>query len=125
MGEVRVSDGVLQIALTVPERVFSLHSGTVEIPLGEISGVRVVRNVLGQLRGVPMPGSRVPGRTAIGTWRTTVDGRAVRDFVLIRHAGPGLIITTSGSYDRLVISAEDPEELAAALTTSDDPPPSE
>jgi len=123
MGEVRVSDGALHIALTVPERVFSLHSGTVEVQLDEIRGVRVVRNVLGQLRGVPMPGSRMPGRAAIGTWRSTVDGRAVRDFVLIRRAGPGLLITTAGPYDRLLIGTDEPEQLAAELTASDDPRP--
>ena len=47
MAEVTVGDGALQITLTVPERVFSLHGASVVVPLDRIRSVRVVRDVLG------------------------------------------------------------------------------
>jgi hypothetical protein len=115
MADITVVDGMLRIALTVPERVFSLHGGNVEIPLDEIRGVRVVRDILGQLRGLRMPGAGVPGRVAIGTWRGTLDGRPYHDFVLVRSAGPGVVITTGGHYNRVLLGTEEPEELAAQL----------
>jgi uncharacterized protein len=116
MADVAISDGVLQINLTVPERVFSLHGGSVAVPLDEIRGVRVVRDLLGQVRGLRMPGAGVPGRIAIGTWRGTADGRPFHDFVLVRTPGPGVVITTTGgTYDRILLDAEDPEQLAAEL----------
>jgi hypothetical protein len=115
MANVSVSDGALHIALTVPERVFSLHGANVIVPLGEIRGVRVVRDILGQLRGLRMPGASIPGVVAIGTWRGTVDGRRFHDFALVRRSGAGLVIATSGEYDRLLLGAEEPAEFAAEL----------
>jgi hypothetical protein len=115
MANVTISDGALQIDLTVPERVFSLHGGGVVVPLNKIRGVRIVRNVLGQVRGLRMPGAGLPGRAAIGTWQGTADGRPFHDFVLIRTPGPGLVITTTGAYDRILLGSDEPEELAAQL----------
>jgi hypothetical protein len=115
MANVSVSDGALRIELTVPERVFSLHGANVMVPLTEIHGVRVVRDILGQLRGLRMPGAGIPGVVAIGTWRGTVDGRRFHDFAVVRHAGPGLVIATSGEYDRLLLGADEPAALAAEL----------
>jgi hypothetical protein len=116
MADVTVAEGALHIVLTVPERVFSLHARSVVVPLEQIRTVRVVRDVLGQLRGLRMPGASVPGRIAIGTWRGTVDGRGFHDFVLVRTSGPGVVITTGGEYDRVLLGADEPEELAAQLT---------
>ena len=77
--------------------------------------MRVVRDVLGQVRGLRMPGAGVPGRVAIGTWRGHADGRPFHDFVLVRTPGPGVVITTAGDYDRILLGSEDPEQLAAEL----------
>ncbi len=115
MAEVAVSDGALHISLTVPERVFSLHGGSVVVPLDQIRAVRVVRDVLGQIRGLRMPGAGLPGRLAIGTWRGQADGRQFHDFVLVRNPGPGVVITTAGDYDRILLGSEDPDQLAAEL----------
>jgi hypothetical protein len=115
MADITVGDGVLRIALTVPERVFSLHGGSIEIPLTQVRGVRVVRDILGQLRGLRMPGAGVPGRVAIGTWRGTLDGRPYHDFVLVRSPGPGVVITTAGQYNRVLLGSEEPDLLADEL----------
>ncbi len=115
MGSVTIRDGALHIELTVPERVLSLHGESVSVPLSEVIGVRVVRDVLGQLRGLRMPGAGIPGVLALGTWRGTLDGRKFHDFVLVHRAGPGLVISTSGEYDRVLIGHEDPQALAVDL----------
>ena len=120
MANVSVTDGALHIELTVPERVFSLHRANLVVPLTDIRGVRIVRDVLGQLRGLRMPGAGIPGSAAIGTWRGTVDGRRFQDFAIIRSAGPGLVVTTTGEYDRLLLGAEEPEILADELGLSTD-----
>src|SRR6476646_1233453 len=118
MANVSVADGVLHIELTVPERVFSLQRSSLTIPLTQIRGVRIVRDILGQLRGLRMPGAGIPGVVAIGTWRGTADGRRFHDFPVIHRAGPGLVVSTSGEYDRLLIGADEPEDLAAELGLS-------
>src|SRR5689334_8531032 len=109
MGSVAVRDGALHIELTVPERVLSLHGASIVVPLAQVTGVRIVRDILGQLRGLRMPGAGIPGVLAIGAWRGTLDGRKFHDFAVIHRAGPGLVITTSGEYDRLLLGDDDPE----------------
>ena len=76
MSSITIRDGALHIELTVPERVLSLHDASIDVPLAHVTGVRVVRDVLAQLRGLRMPGAGIPGVLAIGTWRGTVDGRS-------------------------------------------------
>ena len=115
MAKVSVCGGKLRIELTVPERVFSLHGASLAVPLSDIRGVRVVRDILGQLRGLRMPGAGISGVVAIGTWRGTVDGRGFHDFALIQRAGPGLVISTDGEYDRLLIGSDEPEDFLDEL----------
>lgn len=115
MSSVTVRDGVLQIELTVPERVLSLHGGSVVVPLADITAVRIVRDILAQLRGMRMPGAGIPGVLAIGTWSGIVDGRSFHDFALVHSAGPGLVITTRGEYDRILLSSDEPEVFAGKL----------
>ena len=115
MAQVVIDGGILRIDLTVPERVVSLHGASVSVPLAQIRAVRVVRDVLGQVRGLRTPGAGVPGILAIGVWRGLADGRRFQDFVVVHRPGPGLVITTSGRYDRMLIGSDDPKQLAAEL----------
>ena len=119
MSSVTVRDGALRIELTVPERVLSLHGANIEVPLDEVRGARVVRDIFGQLRGMRMPGAGIPGLLAIGTWRGVSDGRTFHDFALIHHSGLGLLVTTSGHYDRLLLGTDEPDKLLAELGIAD------
>ena len=110
-----IRDGALRIELTVPERVLSLHGANIEVPLADIRGVRIVRDVFAQLRGMRMPGAGIPGLLAIGTWRGTADGRTFHDFALIHRGGPGVVVTTAGHYERLLFDSDEPEAFAADL----------
>lgn len=113
MADVWVGDGTLQIDLSVPERVLSLHKGQVSVPLSEVRAVRVVRDVLSHVRGLKRPGANFPGVLAIGTWRGTERGQAFLDFVVVHQPGPGVIISTQGEYDRIVVGTDEPEKFAA------------
>jgi hypothetical protein len=115
MAVVTVRDGALHIELSVPERVVSLHGHCVTVALSDLRGVRVARDVLALVRGLRMPGAGFPGILAIGTWRGTADGRAFHDFVLVRRPGPGLVLTTAGKYDRILLGHDEPAGLAAEL----------
>src|SRR3954454_10524482 len=115
MADVAIADGSLRIELTVPERVLSLHDGTVVVPLEQISEVRVVRDALAHLRGTRQPGAGFAGLLAMGTWRGVHDGRAFHDFVLVPSPGPGVVITTTADYERIVLATDEPEKLAFRL----------
>jgi hypothetical protein len=115
MADVVISNDILTIDLSVPERVVSLRTASVVVPLSDIRAVRVVRDALGQVRGHRKPGAGFPGVAAIGTWLGTDGGRAFRDFVLVRSPGPGVVITTRGEFDRIVLGTEQPEQFAAEL----------
>ncbi len=116
MAVVSIEDGVLTITLTVPERVLSLHNGDVQIPVEQISGITPVADVMAQVRGLRMPGARVPGVLAIGSWRGRDRSRPFHDFVLVHHPGPGVVITTNGGgYDRVLLGAEEPQRYIEEL----------
>ncbi len=95
--------------------MLSLQAAVVEVPLEQIRSVRVVRDALAHLRGTRKPGAGFPGELAIGSWRGTTDGRAFHDFVFVDRPGPGVVITTDGPYDRVVLGTDEPEKLAFAL----------
>ena len=112
-----VLDDELRIELTVPERVLSLHEGTIIVPLRQIARVVVVDNAMSEVRGSKMPGTRVPGVLAVGTWRGDQAGRAFLDFVAVHRPGPGVVISLRGArYDRIVLDHPRAYELAEQLS---------
>jgi len=117
VADVSIENGVLRIDLTVPERVLSLHGRTVEIPIGNITDMRPVEDVMSEIRGLKMPGTRLPGSLAIGTWQGQDDREAFHDFVVVHEDGPGVVISAQDSeYDRVVLGNEDPDALLAELS---------
>jgi len=122
MSCVTVRDGALHIELTVPERVLSLHGASIVVPLAHVTGVRIVRDILAHLRGLRMPGAGIPGVLAIGAWRGILDGRKFHDFVVIHRAGPGIVLNTSGEYDRILLGNDEPDALAFDLGLASRPP---
>jgi hypothetical protein len=116
MADVWVDDDRLRITLSVPERVLSLQAGDVEVTLESIEHVRVVRDVLSHVRGRRKPGANFPGMLAIGVWRGVEGGQTFNDFVLIQEPGSGVIVTTTGEFDRILLSTDEPERFAFELT---------
>lgn len=127
MGDVWVAATGLHVHLSVPERVISLRTEDVVVPLESVTGVRVVRDALAHLRGTRQGGSTRLGLFAVGLWRGAEQGRLFTDFVVVHRPGPGIVVTTDGEFSRLVLGTEEPEELALQLgpaTACDDRPPS-
>ena len=111
-----ISEDTLVIELTIPERVVSLHGGTLSVPLRQIVKAVAVPNAIAQVRGTRRPGAGVPGRLAIGTWSGDQAGRAFLDFVVVERPGAGVVLTLRGNeYDRIVLGTVRPEQLIADL----------
>jgi hypothetical protein len=116
VADVSILHDALVIELTVPERVLSLHAGTITIPLRQITKAVAVPDVMAHIRGMRMPGAAMPGRLAVGTWRGDQAGRSFHDFVLVHRAGPGLVLTLNGNhYDRIVLETARAQQLIAEL----------
>ncbi len=72
----------------------------------------VSRRPFGELRGVRAPGTGVPGRIALGTWRY----RGGKDFAALYGGKPAVIVhLRDAPFRRLLVSADDAEPLAAAI----------
>lgn len=116
MAEVAVRDAVLHIALSVAERVLALHGRDIAVPIGLITGVAGVPDVLAEVRGLRLPGAGLPGVLAIGTWRGSDNNSTFHDFVLVHHGGAGVVVSVAGGdYDRILLGSDDPAALIAAI----------
>jgi hypothetical protein len=118
MAEVGIDDGVLRVRLSTAEKLLALHGRDIEVPLTEITAIETVEEIYGQLRGLRLPGTGLPGVLAIGTWRGRADGEAFHDFALIHRRGPGVVVATNGGdYARILLSTDDPQAMVDALKT--------
>jgi hypothetical protein len=116
VADVSIHEDALVIELTVPERVLSLHAGTISVPLRQITKAVAVPDVMAQIRGTRMPGAAMPGRLAVGTWRGDQAGRSFHDFVIVHRPGAGVVLTLRGNhYDRIVLETPRAEQLIAEL----------
>ncbi|MEO6886490.1 MAG: hypothetical protein ABI232_09430 [Jatrophihabitantaceae bacterium] len=116
MADLSIDGDTLRIGLSVSERVLGLHGRNIEIPLADIVDVAVVADVMAELDGLRMPGTGIPGFLAIGTWRGHEGDGVFHDFALIHRAGPGVVIVArNATYRRVLVSADDPADLAASL----------
>jgi hypothetical protein len=108
-------DGQLLLALSRWERLGALH-GDIRVPLGAVEEVAVVDQPFAELRGIRAPGTALPGRIALGTWRT----RRAKGFVAVYRGGRGVIVRLRDSeFAWLCVSADDPtavvQRIRAAL----------
>ncbi|TDT16829.1 hypothetical protein BDK89_2427 [Ilumatobacter fluminis] len=86
--------------------------GDLHIPRSAIESVTVVDDPHGELSGFRAPGLSVPGHTKIGTWR----GKGKRIVAVIRKEQRALVIDTPElDTTRFIVTADDPDALAAAL----------
>jgi uncharacterized protein len=116
VADVSIRDDALVIELTVPERVLSLHAGSISVPLRQITKAVAVTDAMAQIRGTRMPGAAMAGRLAIGTWRGDQAGRSFHDLVVVHRPGPGLVLSLRGNhYDRIVLETPRAEQLIADL----------
>jgi len=114
MASITISHDAVTVTLSAAEKLEALH-GDVTVQRSAITSVRAVPDGMTELHGLRMPGTGIPGLLMVGTLRD-------HDFVtfaVCRARRPAVVIDLAGeSYDRLVITRDDAEEVAANLTAA-------
>jgi hypothetical protein len=111
MATLTCEGGDLVVRLSRLERLGAFH-GDVHVPLTAVQSVHVSADPFREVRGLRAPGTGVPRRIALGTWRR----RGGKDFVALRAGRPAVVVhLRAGPLRRLLISAEDADAVAAAI----------
>ncbi len=111
MAKLLVDNDVVTVSLSAIEKAEALH-GDVSVPRAAVVSVRVVSDGLDEVHGLRMPGTGLPGVIMVGSWRD--NGRVT--FAVCHGRRPAVVLELAGQhYDRLVVTVENPDEVAAAL----------
>lgn len=103
----------LEVGLSPVERAVTFHRENLLIARETITKVQLTDDAWTWLRGVPSPGTHIPGIVAAGTWKAAL----TTDFVLIRRRRPGVVIDLEGDDDfqRLIFTTRHGLALTQAL----------
>lgn len=103
----------LEVVLSPIERAATFHRENIRIARDTITKVQLTEDAWTWLRGVPNPGTHIPGILAAGTWKA-VDGV---EFVLIRRRRPSVVIDLEGDdqFQRLIFTTKHGLALTQAL----------
>ncbi|MFT4259822.1 hypothetical protein [Microbacterium sp.] len=103
----------LEVVLSPLERAVSFHRDNLRIPRDAITKVQLTDDAWTWLRGVPNPGTHIPGVVAAGSWKAA----GSMEFVLIRRRRPSVIIDLDGDegYRRLILTTRHGLALTQAL----------
>jgi len=113
MAELSREGDELVLSLSTAEKAESLH-GDIRVPASSIEDVEIVDDIIHAVHGMRLPGSRIPGRFAIGTF--VHDGE--KTFAVVHHDTPrGVRVhLAEGPFAELVVGCADPEATAEAIT---------
>src|SRR5579875_1833569 len=103
----------LILTLDTVEKLESVH-GDIRVPLSSITGIDVVDDVIHAVYGIKLPGTRWPGKIAVGTF---ISFSGTRTFAVIHHDQPrGLIVRlNNATYDEIIVGSDDPEAMKARV----------
>ncbi|AXL13330.1 hypothetical protein DXT68_15230 [Microbacterium foliorum] len=103
----------LEVVLSPIERAASFHRDNLRIERETIAKVQLIDDAWTWLRGVPNPGTHIPGILAAGTWKAA----GSTDFVLIRRRRPSVVVDLVGDeqYRRLILTTSHGLALTQAL----------
>lgn len=103
----------LEVVLSPIERAATFHRENLRISRECITKVQLTDDAWTWLRGVPNPGTHVPGILAAGSWKAA----GSVDFVLIRRRRPSVVIDLEGDeqYRRLILTTRHGLALTQAL----------
>ena len=115
MADLIREEDMLVLRLSTLEKIEGVH-GDIRVPISSVQSVKVLEDVIDAVHGIKMPGSRIPGVFAMGTF-ISHEGTV---FAMVHHQTKrGLKITLSGAaYDALIVSEDHPEELIDSLGLS-------
>ncbi len=117
----------LEIVLTPWERALSFRSASLRIDRPRISKVQLTDDPWTWLRGVPSPGTYVPGLLAMGTWKSA----GSTDFVVVRRRRAAVVIDVEPEavegedVQRVVLSTRHGVALLQALQLETDAVPTD
>lgn len=103
----------LEVVLSPIERAASFHRSNIRIARDTIAKVQLTDDAWTWLRGVPNPGTHIPGILAAGSWKSA----GTLEFVLIRKRRPSVVIDLEGDdqYRRLILTTRHGLALTQAL----------
>ena len=103
----------LEVVLSPIERAATFHRENVRIVRDTITKVQLTDDAWTWLRGVPNPGTHIPGVLAAGSWKAA----GSLDFVLIRRRRPseGVDLEGDPQYNRLSLTTRHGLALTQAL----------
>ncbi len=112
MAELVREDDTLVLRMSALEKVEGVH-GDIRVPISSIESFTVLDDVIHAVHGLKMPGSRLPGIFAMGTF-VSHEGTV---FAIVHHQNKrGLKVKLMGTaYDALIVGHENPEELVSSL----------
>jgi len=131
MARVEVHPDRLVIQLTAAEKALTLHRRDIVIDRDAITSAIITDDPMVWLRGVRAPGAAIPGKLALGTWRSF----AGRDFALVRPGRSAVVIDIDvpddeahepgwvsefDSFSRVILSTTHAAELIRALRLDGD-----
>jgi hypothetical protein len=106
VAELAVEGQQVVVRLSARERVAALRRGDVVVPRSAVASVRVVEDVLAEVRGVRAPGLALPGVVRVGTWRRR---GSAPDLVSARAGEPGVVVELEDgqAWGRLLLGTRD------------------
>jgi uncharacterized protein len=113
VADLLVDGSDLVLRLTRWEQV-GAFSGDLRFPRSSVAAVTTRAPAFDAVRGLRIIGTGIPGRVALGTRRVS-GGR--REFVAVHGRDPGSVLVdlVGQRFARLVVSAPDPEAVAASI----------
>jgi uncharacterized protein len=111
MAHLLITDDAITIDMSRGERFEAAH-GDQTFPRSAISGVRAVTDCIAEVHGLKWAGTELPG-IRVGSFH---EDRRVT-FAVCHGHNIGIVIDLANSkYDRVVLTVENPEEIAARLS---------
>jgi len=111
MAHLLITDDSVTIDMSRGERFEAAH-GDQTFPRSAIRGVRAVPDGIAEVQGLKWAGTELPG-IRVGSFHE--DQRVT--FAVCHGHNPGIVIDLASSkYDRVVLTVENPEEIAARLS---------
>lgn len=113
MAELSWDGDELVVRLSALEKAEAAH-GDIRVPASSVRDVEVLQDVVHAVHGLKFPGSRWPGKFAIGSFYTPGE---TKTFAVVHHDTPrGLRVRLDdAAFDELVVGCGDPETVKAQI----------
>ncbi len=113
MANLLIDDSSVTLQMSTAEKAEALHRD-LTVPRSAITGVRVASSGMDAVHGFRLVGAGIPGVLMVGSFRSN-DGST---FAVCHGNGPAIVLDLTGEhYDRIVVTIDNPEQVASELAT--------